>query len=234
MDTYGATNNGKSKDKAPASSMLPPKPKLPVGPIFMENPDGSITEAIPSHYKDRSTKIRHPLNPEDSDSSAGNNSDNSAANMWTEVDYLYTRHERVLMLLLAMQFALEVLYDIVYVMRMKDGSSVLEFMAMYSWRVNPKTPEQLFWVIFVLQVGYSLCYYGIAIAAMWTKRPKHYRLFANFGIAGIVGLVLLAYVNKFNLIIFFLHLLTYIYARFLQGLTASLLLLPPQGQNQAP
>eukprot|EP00932_Pfiesteria_piscicida_P017809 SRR837773.4689.p2 GENE.SRR837773.4689~~SRR837773.4689.p2 ORF type:complete len:177 (+),score=58.79 SRR837773.4689:65-532(+) len=152
--------------------------------------------------------------------------------MWQEVDYLYTRHERVLMILLVLQFALEVLYDVVYVIRMKDGSSVLEFMAMYSWRVNPKTAEQLFWVIFVIQVGYSVAYYIIGGMAMWTKRPKQYRLFANFGIAGIVGLVLLAYVDKFNLIIFFLHLLTYIYARFLQGLTASLLLLPPQGQAQ--
>merc|ERR1719313_544995 len=103
---------------------------------------------------------------------------------------------------------------------------------MYQARLDRRAAHTIFWVIFVLQVMYSVAYYVIAGVAMWTKRPKQYRLFANWSLVGIVGLVLLAYVDKFNLLIFFLRLLAYIYARFLQGLTASLLLLPPTNAAQ--
>lgn len=130
------------------------------------------------------------------------------------------------MLLLA-QLALEILYDAVYVVRMRDGSAVLEFRTMYGWNVSRQRAEWLFWTIFTFQISYCIVYYVIAVLAMCAKRPRFYRLFANFGVFGVVGLVMLAYVDKFNLIMFFLHLLVYIYARFLQGLTASLLLLPP-------
>jgi hypothetical protein len=201
------------------------------GPIFLENPDGTITEAIPSNFKEAKSKssCRSRDRPgDDSDGSSGSFSEERAAStLYSEVDFLYSRHERVLVLLLFAQLFLEVLYIVVYVMRMLDGSSVVELMAMYSFRISARTAEVIFWVIFVIQLVYSLVYYVTAAMAVWTKRPKQYLIFANCGIVGIVALLLLAYVDKFNLIIFFLHLLSYIYARFLQGLTASLMLLPP-------
>lgn len=234
MESYAACSQAEEGGKERETGPTIPKPKSSCGPIFLENPDGTITEAIPSNYKEpksktglRSMHRTAAYTGDDSDASSGNLSETAAGNMYQEVDFLYSRHERVLLLLLFTQAFLEVLYDVVYIMRMTDGSSVAEFMAMYTWRVTPKATEALFWVIFFMQVGYSLLYYIMAAVAMWTKRPKNYRLFANLSIVGIVGLILLAYVDKFNLIIFFLHLLSYIYARFLQGLTASLLLLPP-------
>lgn len=206
----------------------PLKMKAMQTPIFLENPDGTITEAIPSDYKADKLKTGRSgrfNDANDSDGSNGSMSDALAASMYQEVDFLYSRHERVLLLLLFTQFSLEVLYDVVYVVRMEP--SVMEFLAMYNWRMDKRAAELIFWCIFVLQVTYSIAYYVIAGVAMWTKRPKQYRLFANWSLVGIVALVLLAYVDKFNLLIFFLRLLAYIYARFLQGLTASLLLLPP-------
>jgi len=201
-------------------------------PIFLENPDGTITEAIPSDLKSAKIKASAFRDANDSDGSNGSMSEALAASMFQEVDFLYSRHERVLLLLLFTQFALEVLYDVVYIVRMEP--SVLEFLAMYNWRMEKKVAESIFWIIFVLQIAYSVAYYFIAGYAMYTKRPKQYRMFANWSLVGIVALVLLAYVDKFNLLIFFLRLLAYIYARFLQGLTASLLLLPPtNGAMQA-
>lgn len=218
-------------------------PALPVsklkaaGPIFLENPDGTITEAIPSTYKgSRSQKANSAAaafgqntvgneSGAESDASSGGMSDAAAVNMHQEVDFLYSRHERVLVFLLTTQFALEVLYNLVYVLRMQP--SVVELIGMYNLRIDPRTAEIIFWVIFICQVCYTIVYYGIACVAVWTKRPKPYRMLANCSLVGIVILVLLAYVDKFNLLIFFLRLLAYIYARFLQGLTASLLLLPP-------
>lgn len=202
-------------------------------PIFLENPDGTITEAIPSDLKsDKKKGVRSPFaDANDSDGSNGSMSDALAASMYQEVDFLYSRHERVLMLLLFTQFSLEVLYDVVYVMRMEP--SVQMFLGMYNWRMDKRAAEMILWCIFAITVVYSIAYYVIAGIAMWTKRPKQYRLFANWALVGIVGLVLLAYVDKFNLLIFFLRLLAYIYARFLQGLTASLLLLPPSPEQRA-
>lgn len=205
-----------------------PKMKAFQAPIFLENPDGAITEAIPLGYKVDKLKSSRLHDASDSD---GSNADALARSMQQEVDYLYSRHERVLMLLLFTQFCLEVLYDFVFVVRME--SSVVEFLAMYNWRIDKRTAEVIFWCIFVAQVTYSVSYFVIAGLAMWTKRPKQYRFFANWSLGGIIALVLLAYVDKFNLLIFFLRLLAYIYARFLQGLTASLLLLPPGPGAQA-
>mmetsp|Transcript_103953 Transcript_103953/g.291172 ORF Transcript_103953/g.291172 Transcript_103953/m.291172 type:complete len:232 (-) Transcript_103953:162-857(-) len=224
MSGYGAV-------EAPQDVRLPVggSVAVPTGPIFLENPDGSITEAVPSGYKDPRLKgkQRRSLFGQGQTDDSDSNSDTAAVSMYREVDFLYSRHEKVLVCLLLLQLVLEVLYHVVYVVHMRNGSSVMEFAAMYAMRIEPKAAETVLWVVFGISLVYTMTYYVIAGLALWTKRPKQYRLFANFGIAGIVGLILLAYVDKFNLIIFFLHLLAYIYARFLQGLTASLLLLPP-------
>eukprot|EP00929_Paragymnodinium_shiwhaense_P120663 TRINITY_DN92663_c0_g1_i1.p1 TRINITY_DN92663_c0_g1~~TRINITY_DN92663_c0_g1_i1.p1 ORF type:complete len:228 (+),score=69.47 TRINITY_DN92663_c0_g1_i1:192-875(+) len=204
------------------------------GPIFLENPDGTITEAIPSNQKQKGRRSGTTSRADGAESDGSTNSsvqENAGNSMYQEVDFLYSRHERVFLVLLVCQVLLEVLYDVVYVLRMQP--SVMEFMAMYNYRLQPRTAEAVFWVIFVLQLIFSIIYYSIAIAAMYTKQPKQYQLFANWSLVGIVGLVFLAYVDKFNLLIFFLRLLAYIYSRFLQGLTASLLLLPSSNTADA-
>jgi len=205
------------------------EPKALHSAIFLENPDGSITEASPFTYS--AEKLKGVLgrsgfiDASDSEEHPGSGIDSLSRGLYQEVEFLYTRHERVVFLLLFTLLSFEILYDVVYVVRM--DASVVEFLAMYNWHVSKKSAELIFWSVFVLQIMYSMGYYIIAFAAMWTKRPKMYRLFANWSLVGIVTLVLLAYIDKFNLLIFFLRLLAYIYARFLQGLTASLLLLPP-------
>eukprot|EP00933_Yihiella_yeosuensis_P042095 TRINITY_DN3659_c0_g1_i1.p1 TRINITY_DN3659_c0_g1~~TRINITY_DN3659_c0_g1_i1.p1 ORF type:complete len:274 (+),score=38.79 TRINITY_DN3659_c0_g1_i1:123-824(+) len=196
-------------------------------PIFLENPDGSITEAVPSNLKQARLKSnrRTEQSGADSDASSNGSAASGTVSMSQEVEFLYSRHERVFMLLLAIQFVLEALYAAVFVVRMRP--SVLEFVAMYNWEISEKAAGITLWTAFVLQAVYAIVYYGFSIAAIWTKRPKYYQLFANTCLCGVVGLVLLAYADKFNLPIFFLRLLAYIYSRFLQGLTASILLLPP-------
>lgn len=194
-------------------------------PLFLENPDGSITEASPFDSMKGMRGKSACGDASDSDMNSGSVTDTLAAGIYQEVDFLYTRHERVLFLLLFTLFSFEVLYDVVYVVRM--DASVVELLSMYNNRLSKNAAEITFWSIFVIQVMYSMGYYLVAFAAMWTRRPKIYRMFANWSLGGIVALVLLAYVDKFNLLIFFLRLLAYIYARFLQGLTSSLILLPP-------
>lgn len=199
----------------------------PVRPIFLSNPDGTITEAIPPNYKDKNTKgVRNALNAmEDSDSS-GHLFEGVIHTMWNEIDFLYTRHESVLTVLLLVGLSLDILYMAVYVARMRDGSAVLEFMAMYNWRATPRQAEKIYWAIFVFEVVYLCVFYGVALVALRDRRPKQYRMLANVGVCGLLAFVMLAYIDKFNLISFFLRLITYMYARFMQGLTATMIMLP--------
>ncbi|CAE7227694.1 unnamed protein product [Symbiodinium pilosum] len=233
---YGACSkpNPKEKDVAP-----PAQAKLMVhGPIFVENPDGSITEAVPSDAKQARPKTdrgRRDSNADGDSDSSGSGSNANGISMTQEVEFLYSRHERVFMLLLFIQFVLESLYAAVFVVRMRP--SMFELEAMYNWEISPKTAEAILWTTLVIQVlrspagssqvVFGIVYYVMAALSIWTKRPKHFQMFAKTCLCGVVGLVLLAYADKFNLPIFFLRLLAYIYARFLQGLTASILLLPP-------
>jgi len=208
----------------------------PNGPIFFENPDGTITEAVPSHEKEARRKASsrglagRRQQPGDADSDGSlNSTEAAAANVISEVDFLYLRHERLFLLLLCTQALLDALYTTVFVLRME--MSTVEFMAMYSWQVSEGVARVLLWFVFAFQNVYCIVYYAIAAIAVWMKLPKYYQMMANWCLLGIVELVFLAYLDKFNLPIFFLRLLAYIYARFLQGLTASLMLLPPVGDR---
>jgi len=207
-------------------SVVPPMTKNDKVPIFLENPDGTITEAKPAGLKVMAYAKRLLGKSETSTTASDSDQSESISTArYQDADILYSRHERVMILLVLLQFSLEALYSKVYIQRME--SSVKEFVAMYSWHMRPKAAEGLLWMVLMMQVSYGAVYYGIAVVAFIARRPRHFRLFANWGLLGIIGLVLLAYVDKFNLIIFFTRLLVYVYSKFLQGLTASLLLLPP-------
>lgn len=199
-------------------------------PIFLENPDGTIAEGIPCN---RAVKVMKSLGKDpDQASSERAESDTSASDrselaLSGEVDFLYRQHERVLKLMLFVQLLVDILYDYVYVIRMLDGTSVKELQAVYGWRVQVSIGQRILWVLFALHTSFTLVYYGTAAHALWTKQPASYRFFADCSLVKIASLILLLYVDKFNLILFFLYLATFIYGRFLQGLTVSLLLLPP-------
>ncbi|CAK0888077.1 unnamed protein product [Prorocentrum cordatum] len=181
MSTYGATEQECKADAEQGKA----RKAMPTAPIFLENPDGTITEAVPSGFREAKPKSgrrsRERGSDGDSDGSAGSSAEDHAASMYSEVDFLYVRHERVLLFLLVTELLLEVLYNVVYVMRMMDGSSVAELVAMYSFRISTRSAEVLFWVVFAIQLVYSVVYYVVASLAVWTKRPMQYRMFANCG-----------------------------------------------------
>lgn len=195
------------------------------GPIFLENPDGTITEAIPAKQKKSRPRGEGSRDSQGGRADSDSGPENAQVNLYREVEFLYSRHEKVFMLLLATQLCLEGLYNLVYIVRMQP--SLLEFLSMYHWRIKPQVAEFIIWFVFVVQACYSFVYYLLAGTAVWTKRPRHYRSFSNWSVLGIAMLVLLAYVDKFNLLVFFLRVLASAYGRFMQNLSANLLLLPP-------
>jgi len=241
VSAYGTVDTGSGHEvlttvqggKFERQSLLPQS-----GPVFFENPDGTITEAVPSNdEKKKKQKLKagdrsqRRSNAEGDSDGSSNSGASATANMFQEVDFLYVRHERLFALLICTQGVLDILYVAVYLLRMDQ--SVVELCAMYNWPLLHEQHEgvarAVLWTVFCFIVGYSTTYFSLALLALWTRLPRHYRMLANWGLVGIIGLALLAYVDKFNLPIFFLRLLGYIYARFLQGLAVSLLLLPPGG-----
>eukprot|EP00927_Polykrikos_kofoidii_P004426 TRINITY_DN11745_c1_g1_i1.p1 TRINITY_DN11745_c1_g1~~TRINITY_DN11745_c1_g1_i1.p1 ORF type:complete len:257 (-),score=29.74 TRINITY_DN11745_c1_g1_i1:166-885(-) len=233
MGDYGACDHeDASVSFIPADATdLPQANARPGCAIFFENPDGTITEAVPSSKVKSLTDGkgkpggRVSSDGNESDASGGSISEEAAVNMYREVEFLYIRHQRIFIVLLISEFLLDGLYAFVSVKRMDN--TVFEFRAMYNFTLSRTTAHSILWAIFVVQILYCIGYYAVALLALYTREPRHFRCLACWCLAGVVGLILLAYMDRFNLPDFFLRLLTYIYARFLQGLTAGLLLLPP-------
>merc|ERR1719409_1187760 len=83
-----------------------------------------------------------------------------------------------------------------------------------------------------MNLAYGLVYYSVGALALWADRPRYYKMFATCGLIGIATQMLLAYINKFNLLIFFLRLIAYVYAKFLRNMAQTLSLLPPLAGRQ--
>lgn len=192
-------------------------------PIFLENPDGTITEANPTRIQYK--KFRAEADGSDVGSS-GSEHYSPATVLHREVDVLYWRYERMMMLLLGAHLFLELLFNFVYVSRL--GSSVEEFMSVYAWRQHSATGVAFafFRAVFALQIIYSFTYYFLAGIALMTKKPHHYRVFVFWSLVGVLFQALLAYIDKFNLLIFCVRILALIYGRLLLNLAINLQLLP--------
>lgn len=235
MESYGACFDLESgKQTARIAGLQAARCK----PIFLENPDGTITEATPCGAKVPSTSssqqpgagrrsgLRGPVGGD-----AGSDRTEALTSLSSEVDFLFSQHERLFAMLLLLQLCIDVLYVYVYILRMADGTSVKELRAVYGWHVDAVSGGRVLWAAFAVHAVFTLVYYGIATLALWSRTPVSFRFLADCGMLKITSLVLLAYVDKFNLLLFFLYLVSFIYARFLQGLAVSLLLLPPVRQS---
>jgi len=185
-------------------------------PVFLLNPDGTLAEGIPEGHKEQTP----PTTPRwEGLALAG-------GDLSAEFEQVFVRHERLFLSLLLMEFATEVSFNIMYCYyaeySVREVSLVYHSLTLYGLWV-------IFWTLFALEISYMMVYYGLGALAIWKGRPKLYHGFAVVALAGILGQVLLAYMNKFNLLIFFLRLMAYVYAKFLRNLLQSMLLLPETG-----
>jgi len=182
-------------------------------PIFILNPDGTLAEGIPPGHKEHTpptTPRLEGLTLVGGDVSA-------------EFEQVFLRHERLFMTLLLTEFVAEVSFNIMYCYyaeySVREVSLVYRSLSLYGLWV-------IFWTLFALEISYMMVYYSLGALAIWQGRRKLYHGFAVVALAGILGQVLLAYMNKFNLLIFFLRLMAYVYAKFLRNLLQSMVLLP--------
>lgn len=188
-------------------------------PLFLTNPDGTMSEAIPPGYKER-TPPRTPRSGFIPDLFG----DGDGLNVTEEYVYLYSRHERLFASLLCMQFCLELgfiglsVYNAEYIIQEI-------FILYHPSGASLSSLRNVFWGVFIMDAVFFCIYYGLGANSVISARPKNYEWFSNICLVGIMGQVSLAYLNKFNLVIFFLRMLGYVYAKYLKTLSQSMELL---------
>jgi len=190
-------------------------------PIFLKNPDGSMAEGVPPGYTDF-------IPTEGAPKPYGFMGDRFSQTLdeeqlREEVSYLGNRHMQLFGLLVTFQFLVEVTFEAMYVSQ--EEMALKEQHYMYA-NASLGTLKVVFWTTFGIEICFGAVYYCIAGMALFSSRPKHFEFFARCGMIGVFLEIALAYVNRFNLLIFFMRLLAFMYARVLKGFMVQLLLLP--------
>lgn len=187
-------------------------------PILLKNPDGTISEGLPPGYKD----IIPPPSPR------------MIANAFfadigglevpeEELEYLYARHESLFQCLVMFELAMDIVFNFLYVSRAPYALAELGmiYVGLSTWIL-----ARVFWFFFVVEVAYCVVYYSVALWTTSGHSAKKYSIFSQLCLGGIVGHVFMAYINKFNLLIFFLRIIAYMYACFLRSLCVSMQFAP--------
>eukprot|EP00397_Hematodinium_sp_SG-2012_P045849 GEMP01051626.1.p1 GENE.GEMP01051626.1~~GEMP01051626.1.p1 ORF type:complete len:214 (+),score=39.48 GEMP01051626.1:488-1129(+) len=188
-------------------------------PILIKNPDGSISEGLPPGYKET------PSPPSPRQLMNGLFADVDGFEVPAdELEYLYSRHVRLFLVLVFFEFAIDAVFNILYVYR---SPYALAEIGMVYVGASTWILERLFWTVFTVEMAYCIVFYCLVLWATNSHCARRYATFSQVCLGGIVGHVFMAYINKFNLLIFFLRLIAYMYARFLRSLCLNMQLVVP-------
>jgi len=183
--------------------------------VFVSQPGGNMSFGTPAGYKEKTP----PGTPRLDGIALAWADDGLIA----EFEIIFMRHEKLFLALLIMEFAVEAVFNCMYVYYAKYA--VHEVAHVYQ-SLSMHTLWMIVGVMWFGELSYCAVYYSMGFLAVWATKPYYYQWFASIALVGIFGQVLLAYMNKFNILVFFLRLLSYIYAKFLRNLLQSMSLLP--------
>ncbi len=181
-------------------------------PLVFENPDGTLHHALPTGKRYRRPVIPDTPPPGD-----------RLAREWSlfdpelliQVERVYSRHERVFITILFVQFLLENSFNALLI-KHKD-STLHEILKTYPFMAT-ETAEIAFWCIVGLAITFAVVYYILASVAIWERKTKWMKIFSETAMIGILSQVMFAYLNRFNLILFFLRFIVFAHSRFLLGI----------------
>lgn len=191
-------------------------------PVFVSQPDGNLSQAMPPGYKDQTPPGTPRFGPGDAPLAWADEG------LLAEFEYIFMRHEKLFLSLLLMEFVVEAVFNVMYIYY--ASYSVHEVAHVYQ-TLSIHTLWVISSVLWISEITYCAVYYSMGFVAVWSTKPHYYAWFASVALVGIFGQVLLAYMNKFNILVFFLRLLSYIYAKFLRNLLQSMNLLPAYNEE---
>lgn len=174
------------------------------GLAFLENPDGSLILGLRPGLK-----IPAPSIPFAADGQGLPHSAREAL----ELESGLQRHRRVFSCLILAELAAEVAFNVALVSRARH--SVQEVALIYD-ALPIQSLWYIFWGMLACEISYLKVYYGFAFMAISRDRVRAYRWFVHAALVGVLGQVLFAYMNKFNVLLLLMRLGSYVYAKILQ------------------
>lgn len=140
-----------------------------------------------------------------------------------ELECIFEKHERAFAWLLLGQLVVEMSFNVVYVYY---GRFAVRQLSLVYHAASMHTLWMMFWGLYLVEMLYVMSYYMAGVSALWRGKPQLYQWFADVALVGLAWQVVMAYMNKFNLLVFILRMLAYVYARFMRNMVRSLSLLP--------
>lgn len=171
------------------------------GPVFVENPDGSLVQGVPPGYKEQTppgTPRQQVIDP-------------TFTAISVDIVRVLARHETLFLSMLLLQLAVEITFETIHIKYREDA--IFELSLIYP-ALSPTVIRVLYWLAFVGETIYSFAFFGLGVLAAFKSKPRLYQRFSTVALIGTLGQLPLAYLNRFNLLIFFLRFISYAYARF--------------------
>lgn len=179
--------------------------KLTQIPVFVQHPDGSISQGFPPGFED--------ITPPDTPTRLGPGLDLTA--LQSDIVKVMARHELLFLALMLIHFIVRAAFDSLELKYWEDAITELTL-------IYPDLPKasivSLYWTACAAESAYSLAFCALGVAATFLAKPAVFQRFALVAIIGTVGQLPLAYLNLFNLLIFLLRFISYTYARFMANL----------------
>eukprot|EP00916_Digyalum_oweni_P015152 GHVL01024725.1.p1 GENE.GHVL01024725.1~~GHVL01024725.1.p1 ORF type:complete len:216 (+),score=19.90 GHVL01024725.1:74-721(+) len=179
--------------------------------IVVELPDGSLAEAVPPGWKD--PIVTSPRFARES-------TDNL-----DELTFVYSCHQKIFITLLLMQAVVEAGFHFMFI-------SYAKYVFKEISDVYPTFQYDQLMIIgsilLMTDIIYCIIFYTIGLVSVYSNRIRLYDAFSQFAILGVLVQLLLAYIGKFNFLIFLLRLMSYFYGKFLRNVLVALTLFPNQ------
>mmetsp|Transcript_43945 Transcript_43945/g.81624 ORF Transcript_43945/g.81624 Transcript_43945/m.81624 type:complete len:208 (+) Transcript_43945:147-770(+) len=183
-------------------------PSILSGPVFVENPDGTLVQGVPPGYCE-------PTPPQTPRSHMAE----ASAALNADIVRVLARHETLFLALLLLQLIVECAFEMMHINYHEEA--VFELSLIYP-SLSISVLKMLYWFACACEIAYCFIYFSLGVLAALQSKPRFYQRFSTVALIGTLGQLPLAYLNRFNLLIFFLRFIAYAYARFhwnlLQGL----------------
>mmetsp|Transcript_114795 Transcript_114795/g.357559 ORF Transcript_114795/g.357559 Transcript_114795/m.357559 type:complete len:193 (+) Transcript_114795:230-808(+) len=180
-------------------------------PVFVQNPDGSLAEGVPPGYEERAP----PGTPR-------RRAADAFAAMSPDVVRVLARHETIFLCLLLLLLVVELTFEVIHIRYHEDA--IFELCLVYP-SLTRGAVLVLFWLVCATETIYDLAFFCLGVVAAFKSKQRLYQRFSTLALMGTLGQLPLAYLNRFNLLIFFLRFISYAFARFQWNLLQGIALL---------
>jgi len=180
------------------------------GPVFIENPDGSLAEGVPPGYKEQTPPSTPRVQVFDT------------TMVDADIVRVLARHETLFLALLFLDLIVECCFEAMHMRYREDA--IFELSLIYPSLSKPVLCS-IYWSAFMGEFIYCSVYFTLGVTAACRSKPQLYHRFSTVALIGTLGQLPLAYLNRFNLLIFFLRFIAYAYARFQWNLLQGIMLI---------